>query len=89
MQKNFQKNLKYLLTKYRDTIIIYLDTEREVLKIEKKSRAEYFKERRKDRKDFNVLIPKEKYEAIDKKLKEQNKTKTKWLIEKIDEEIKK
>lgn len=60
-----------------------------MLKIEKKSRAEYFKQRRKDKKDFNVLIPKEKYEAIDSKLKEQNKTKTKWLIEKIDEEIKK
>lgn len=54
-----------------------------------KSRAEYFKERRKDRKDFNVLIPKEKYEKIDKKLKEQQKTKTQWLIEKIDEETKK
>ncbi len=61
----------------------------EVSKIENKSRAEYFKQRRKDKKDFNVLIPKEKYEAIDKKLKEENKTKTKWLIEKIDEEIKK
>lgn len=62
---------------------------KEVLKIEGKSRAEYFRERRKTKKDFNVLIPKEKYEAIDKRLKEQNKTKTKWLIEKIDEEIKK
>lgn len=61
----------------------------EVSKIKNKSRAEYFKQRRKDKKDFNVLIPKEKYEAIDKKLKEENKTKTKWLIEKIDEEIKK
>ena len=60
-----------------------------MLKIDRKSRAEYFRERRKDRKDFNVLIPKEKYEAIDKKLKEQNRTKTEWLIEKIDEEIKK
>lgn len=51
-----------------------------------KSRAEYFRERRKDRKDFSVLIPKEKYDKIDKKLKEQNKTKTQWLIEKIDNE---
>ncbi len=54
-----------------------------------KSRAEYFKARRKDRKDFNVLIPKEKYDKIDRKLKEQKKTKTEWLIEKIDEEVKK
>lgn len=54
----------------------------------KKSRAEYFRERRKDRKDFSVLIPKEKYDKLDKKLKEQQKSKTQWLIEKIDEEIK-
>lgn len=53
-----------------------------------KSRAEYFRERRKNRKDFSVLIPKEKYNKIDKKLKEQGKTKTEWLIEKIDEETK-
>ncbi len=57
-------------------------------KIDNKSRAEYFKERRKTRKDFNVLLPIDKYNAIEKVLKEQNKTKTKWLIEKIDEEIK-
>lgn len=56
--------------------------------MEQKSRAEYFKERRKNRKDFSVLIPKEKYDKIDKKLKEQEKTKTEWLIEKIDEETK-
>ena len=54
-----------------------------------KSRAEYFRERRKKLKGFSVLIPNEKYDCIDKKLKEQNKTKTQWLIEKIDEEIKK
>lgn len=62
---------------------------KEVFKIEKKSRAEYFRERRKSKRDFNVLIPNEKYDAIDKKLKEQKKTKTEWLIEKIDEETKK
>ena len=60
-----------------------------MLKIENKSRAEYFRERRKTRKAFNVLLPKEKYENIDKALKKKNKTKTEWLIEKIDEEIKK
>lgn len=60
-----------------------------MLKIENKSRAEYFKERRKTRKAFNVLLPKEKYEDIDKKLKKKNMTKTEWLIEKIDEETKK
>lgn len=60
-----------------------------MFKIENKSRAEYFRERRKTRKAFNVLLPKEKYDDIDKTLKQKNKTKTEWLIEKIDEEIKK
>ena len=59
-----------------------------MLKIEKKSRAEYFRERRKFLKAFNVLIPNEKYDFIDKKLKEENKTKTQWLLEKIEEENK-
>lgn len=88
MQK-YLKKFKIPLDNNIEIQYNYLDTEREVLKIDRKSRAEYFRERRKDRKDFNVLIPKEKYEAIDKKLKEQNRTKTEWLIEKIDEEIKK
>lgn len=60
-----------------------------MLKIENKSRAEYFRERRKTRKAFNVLLPKEKYDDIDKTLKDKNKSKKEWLIEKIDEEIKK
>lgn len=68
--------------------IMWQDTEREVLKIDNKSRAEYFRERRKTRKNFNVLLPEEKYNIINKTLKEKNKTKTQWLIEKIDEEIK-
>lgn len=65
---------------------MYPDTRREVFKIEKKSRAAYFRERRKKLKGFSVLIPKEKYDYIDNKLKEKNKTKTQWLLEKIDEE---
>lgn len=60
-----------------------------MLKIENKSRAEYFKERRKTRKSFNVLLPKEKYDNINSILKEKNKTKVEWLIGKIDEELKK
>lgn len=51
-----------------------------------KSRAEYFRERRKNLKGFSVLIPNEEYDYIDKKLKEKNKTKTQWLLEKINEE---
>lgn len=63
---------------------------KEGIKIESnRSRAEYFRERRKTRKNFNVLLPEEKYNIIDKTLKEKNKTKTEWLIEKIDEETKK
>ena len=54
-----------------------------------KSRAEYFKERRKKLKDFGVLIEREKLEKLEKKLKENNTTKTGWLNEKIDDELKK
>lgn len=68
---------------------MYPDTRKEGAKIEKKSRAEYFRERRKKLKGFSVLIPNEKYEQIDIELKKQNKTKTQWLIEKINEETKK
>lgn len=53
------------------------------------SRADYFKERRKTRKDFGVLIDREKLEKFEDKLKNQNVTKTAWLNEKIDEELKK
>lgn len=53
------------------------------------SRADYFKERRKKLKDFGVLIDREKLETLEKKLKSQNITKTAWLNQKIDEELKK
>lgn len=51
------------------------------------SRAEYFKKRRETRKHFSVLIDREKAEAIEKKLREEGKTKTAWVEEKIDEEL--
>lgn len=54
-----------------------------------KSRAEYFKERRKKLKDFGVLIDREKLEKFEEQLKQENTTKTKWLNEKIDNELKK
>lgn len=54
-----------------------------------KSRADYFKERRKSIGQFSVSVPREKLDALDKKLKAQDKTKTSWLNEKIDEEISK
>lgn len=56
---------------------------------ENKSRADYFKERRKASKTFYVEIEKEKMEAFEKKLVNKNKTKREWLEEKIDEELKK
>lgn len=55
----------------------------------KNSRADYFKERRKEKKSFNVLLDKEKAERFEKKLQSENKTKAKWLNEKIDEELEK
>lgn len=61
----------------------------EVFKIAKKSRADYFRERRESRKSFNVLLDREKAEAFESKLKEMQKSKAQWLNEKIDEELKK
>jgi len=54
-----------------------------------KSRSDYFKERRKTIGQFSVSVPRKKLDALDKRLKEQEKTKTTWLNEKIDEEINK
>jgi len=52
-----------------------------------KSRAEYFRERRKTKKQFSVLSSRERVEALEQKLQEQGKTKTKWFEEKADEEL--
>ncbi|MFG6378949.1 MAG: hypothetical protein K1W19_11650 [Lachnospiraceae bacterium] len=60
-----------------------------MLIITKKSRADYMKKRREGKKNFSVLIDAEKADKIEKKLKDENKTKTSWLEEKIDEELKK
>lgn len=51
------------------------------------SRAEYFRERRKTKKQFSVLANREKVEALEAKLKEQGKTKVDWFEEKAEEEI--
>ena len=53
------------------------------------SRAEYFRERRKTKKQFSVLSDRERVEALEEKLKEQGKTKTNWFEEKADEELSK
>ena len=60
-----------------------------MIKIAEKSRAEYFRERRENRKSFNVLLDREKAEAFEKKLEELKKSKVQWLNEKIDEELEK
>ncbi len=51
------------------------------------SRAEYFRERRKTKKQFSVLADRQKVEALEAKLKEQGKTKVDWFEEKAKEEI--
>lgn len=54
-----------------------------------KSRAEYFKERRKSTKAFYVEIEKEKMEKFEDNLSSKSKSKKEWLNERIDEELKK
>lgn len=54
-----------------------------------KSRAEYFRERRKTMKQINVMLKREKVEALEAKLRELGKTKAAWLEEKVDEELSK
>lgn len=53
------------------------------------SRAEYFRERRKAKKQFSVLFDRNKVEALEEKLKQQNKTKVDWFAEKLEEELRK
>lgn len=54
----------------------------------KKSRANYFKERRKNTKTFYAEIDIAKMNKFEDKLKQKNETKNTWLNKKIDEELK-
>ena len=54
-----------------------------------KSRAEYMKQRRENKKSFNVLIDKDKFNKLEHKLQEDKKTKKQWLEEKIEDDVKK
>lgn len=45
------------------------------------------RKRREGKKTFSALIDKEKADSLEKKLQEENRSKTSWLEEKIDEEI--
>lgn len=55
--------------------------------MENKSRAEYFRERRKNKKSFGALIDKDKAEKFEKILDIRKQSKKDWLEAKIDEEI--
>ncbi len=59
----------------------------EARKFSEKSRAEYFKERRKNRGRFYVEVEKERLDNLLEILKRQNKTKTDWFNEKLNEEL--
>lgn len=52
-----------------------------------KSRAEYFRERRKQKKQLVFMVDREKAEALDKKLEERGEGRTEWFRRKLDEEI--
>lgn len=52
-----------------------------------KSRAEYFRERRRNMKQLVFMVEKEKGEALDRKLKEKGVGRTEWFRQKLDEEI--
>lgn len=51
--------------------------------------AEYYRKRRETIGQFSVPVSREKLNALTEKLKSENKTKTQWLNEKIDEELSK
>ena len=48
---------------------------------------EYYRKRRETIGQFSVSVPRDKLEALTEKLNSENKTKTQWLNEKIDEEL--
>lgn len=54
-----------------------------------KSRAEYFRERRKAMKQLVFMVDREKAEALDRKLAERGEGRTEWFRKKLDEELNK
>lgn len=58
-----------------------------IILVANKSRAEYFRERRKTRKQFNVMIENELFIEIDNHLKRINKTRTEWFKEVVKKEL--
>lgn len=53
------------------------------------NKAEYYRKRRETIGQFSVPISREKLSKLTEKLNKENKTKTQWLNEKIDEELSK
>lgn len=51
------------------------------------NKPEYYRKRRETIGQFNVPLSREKLDMLTEKLKEQHKTKTQWLNEKVDEEL--
>ena len=49
--------------------------------------AEYYRKRRETIGQFSIPLSREKLNALTEKLTAQNKTKTQWLNEKVDEEL--
>lgn len=60
---------------------------REVITIAEKSRAEYFRELRKKKRQLVFLVEPDKADKLDKKLKENQETRIAWFKRKLDEEI--
>ncbi len=52
-----------------------------------KSRAEYFRQLRKTKKQIVFMIDMEKAEALDKKLLAKGESRTAWFRRKVDEEL--
>ena len=52
-----------------------------------KSRAEYFRELRKAKKQLVFMVDREKAEALDRKLAKKGEGRTEWFRRKLDEEI--
>lgn len=72
-----------LVSSYKEVFNIALNNKND----SSKSRAEYFRKRRENIKQFSVNLSKERFELLESKLEEKGQTKTEWLNEKIDEEL--
>lgn len=58
-----------------------------MITITNKSRAEYFRERRKEKRQLVFMVDRDKADKLDEKLKKNQETRTAWFRRKLDEEI--